>query len=293
MLLTRVLKKLFGLAMALDRADLPLLRLIPARAKSGLVRTFFNLFNPLMPEKPVRLNGLHFYVPRHISRSYLLQPHEPEVTAVLERCLEPGLVVVDVGANIGYHALHAARLVGPVGRVYAVEPGQDNLAYLEKNIALNRAENVQVLPYAAGASRRMREFHLLKLSLQNSFDLYEQQPDDIVGIQQVQEMPLDELIAEPVDFVKIDIEGAEIEALQGMQRILANPNIRLVVEWNPRALRRAGHAVEALPEFLWQRGFRLSAIDEKAQAWDNIGAIIRRWQSDEAVTAWYNLYAER
>jgi precorrin-6B methylase 2 len=70
---------------------------------------------------------------------------EPQVTAAFQALLSPGDVCVDVGANIGYFSLLAARLVGSRGHVYAVEPSSTSYDRLTKNLELNNATNVTAL----------------------------------------------------------------------------------------------------------------------------------------------------
>lgn len=90
----------------------------------------------------------------------LLGEFEPHIRTLIRRYLRPGMVAVDVGANIGLHTLQMARAVGPQGRVYAVEPAPDNLKYLKRNIALNRLSQVEVLPWAASSEHGIQEFYL-------------------------------------------------------------------------------------------------------------------------------------
>ena len=71
-----------------------------------------------------------------------LDRYEPETTGLLQRVIEPGMVVVDVGAHVGYYALLAAKRVGPQGKVYAFEPDPTNYALLLKNIELNGYRNI-------------------------------------------------------------------------------------------------------------------------------------------------------
>src|SRR5688572_13621160 len=69
-------------------------------------------------------------------------------TRLFRELIRPGMVVVDVGANIGYFSLLASTLVGPTGRVYAFEPDPVNCALLRKNVRLNRVTNIEVIESA-------------------------------------------------------------------------------------------------------------------------------------------------
>src|SRR5689334_13240688 len=98
----------------------------------------------------VRVAGADFRVPgtRRIRLSVVAG--NVRMHRLLDRFVRPGATVVDVGANIGYNTIHAARVAGPVGRVFAVEPTPDNLEVLRGNLRAAGTANVIVVPVAAG-----------------------------------------------------------------------------------------------------------------------------------------------
>jgi FkbM family methyltransferase len=179
---------------------------------------------------------------------------------MLDSLLQPGATAVDVGANIGYNTLYAARRVGQHGRVYALEPAQDNLTVLYANLFANHFTNVFVLPYAAGSRREVKSFFLRgEVSAVNSLF----QDNFYAAITETTEVliaPLDDLIPDVPDLVKIDVEGAELEVLQGMSRMLVSPSLRMIVEWHPTLQQAADHAPDALPRFLLDQRFTLHAV---------------------------------
>jgi FkbM family methyltransferase len=179
------------------------------------------------------------------------------VHRLMQQFLRPGAVVVDAGANIGYNTVFFAERVGAGGRVFAVEPAADNLVVLQDNVTRNGLSQVTVLPVAAGRRRETRSFYLRgDVSAVNSF--YEESVyADVTGVVPVPVEPLDDLIAGHVDLVKIDVEGAELDVLAGMTRLLRSPSICLVVEWHPLLQEKAGYAADALPRLLLSSGFRL------------------------------------
>jgi FkbM family methyltransferase len=182
------------------------------------------------------------------------------VQRVIDAMTGPGATIVDVGANTGYNTLYAAARVGPQGRVYAVEPAQDNLAVLYANVLANRLTNVTVLPFAAGAAQTVATFFLRgETSAVNSFyrdNFYA----PVTGSTEVAVAPLDDLVGEYPDLVKIDVEGAELEVLAGMARLLRSRRPRLIVEWHPLLQQAAGCAPDALPRQLMAQGFTLHAV---------------------------------
>jgi FkbM family methyltransferase len=169
----------------------------------------------------------------------------------------PGSAVIDVGANIGYNTLHAARRTGPYGRVLAVEPAADNLEVLRENVAAAGLANVVVAPVACGTIASTRDLFVRGTqSAVNSFF-----PDScyarVTDVVRVSVVPLDDLAVD-ADVVKIDVEGAELDVLEGMPRLLQKPPA-LIVEWHPLLQRLAGYAAAALPRWLLERGWQLHA----------------------------------
>jgi FkbM family methyltransferase len=178
---------------------------------------------------------------------------------LLDGMVRVGATVVDAGANIGYNTVHAARAVGRSGRIVAVEPAADNVRILRENLALNALDNVVVHEVALGRTRESRDFFLRgETSAVNSLfrpSVYAA----VTGIERVQVVPLDDLVDGDADLVKIDVEGAELDVLGGMTRLLRHAGIQLIVEWHPRLQEAAGYSAGALPEFLLDCGFGLHA----------------------------------
>lgn len=182
---------------------------------------------------------------------------------LLDRFVRPGSTVVDVGANIGYNTIHAARLAGPRGRVVAVEPAADNLDVLRRNVAAAGHENVVIAPVAAGRAAGIAELYVRgRKSAVNSL-FPESCYAFVTDIVRVPVVPLDELVG-AADVVKIDVEGGELDVLEGMPRLLRSSAPVLVVEWHPLLQRLAGYAADALPRWLLRQGWRVQAASHAA-----------------------------
>lgn len=183
---------------------------------------------------------------------------------LLDRFVRSGSTVVDVGANIGYNTIRAARLAGAAGRVVAVEPTSDNLAVLRGNVAAAGLTNVRVEPVAAGSASGTRDLFVRgPKSAVNS--LFPQSCyASVTDIVRVPVVPLDELVPRGADVVKIDVEGAELDVLEGMPRILRTSAPVLIVEWHPMLQRLAGYAADALPQWLLRRGWQVQAASHAA-----------------------------
>lgn len=161
--------------------------------------------------------------------------YEPEVKKTVIQHLKPGMTMIDAGANIGYYTLLAARSVGPHGHVYAFEPVPSTVELLRKNIEANGySDRVTIVPKAVtNKSSRIRIFKDLN-SMGSSSMFAGGHETDFVEIESV---GLDEFFSKqawpPIHVIKMDIEGAEKLALDGMRELSnRNPELKLIVEVN-------------------------------------------------------------
>jgi FkbM family methyltransferase len=211
----------------------------------------------------VVVNGVPLRVPSALVPPFLAARFDPLTTRAVRRLLRPGMVAVDVGAHVGYYTLLLASCVGAAGRVIAVEPVEANLELLRLNVEQGAAAPVEICACAAGARDGFREFHITDSS--DTHGLYGHPLQATLRIERVDERRLDTLVKGRVDLVKVDVEGAELEVLEGMERLLDGPPPpALVLEWNPACLRRAGRDPASLPAFLANRGYAVEVVDEAA-----------------------------
>jgi FkbM family methyltransferase len=199
-------------------------------------------------------------------REYTESDYERYTTSLIRQNIRRGDVVIDVGAQIGYFTVIAAQCVGDQGCVYAIEPEPRNLYYLRKNIEQNGvASRVRVVPKAVGDRRDMIELFLYQGSDSHSFVKHPTAPvRDIVRVETVRLD--DELAGAAPNLIKIDIEGYEMHALAGLQRLLQQPSMNaLIIEMVPAFLKNAGSSAEALRAHLVAAGFDIQVIDEKRE----------------------------
>lgn len=194
---------------------------------------------------------------------------EPEETNVIRGLLREGDVFVDIGANIGYFTLLASDAVGSTGKVFAFEPDPRNFRLLRKNVETNRCKNVKLEAKAIMEACKPLTLHLSNINF-GDHRVYASHDDAMYnhGAQrsevQVEGITLDGYLpaGSRVDFVKMDIQGAEYFALQGMKRVLLeNHDVMCVMEFWPHGLREAGASPSALLQELIQLGFVLHRLD--------------------------------
>jgi len=182
--------------------------------------------------------------------------------ANLDRFCRPGMHAVDVGANVGFYTLQMAKRVGDGGHVYAFEPDAGNLASLRRNVQLNGFEKrVECEGSAVGASAgsvplyRSASHH----GDHRVFASDGRAPDDTVKM-----ASLDAYFTAgfAVDLVKIDVQGAELEVLRGMERVLReNPRCVLLLEINSAANMPSGSSPGDVIDVLASSGFHVAAAD--------------------------------
>jgi len=225
-------------------------RLVPSRsARARLYRTFsWPLIDHLRPQLEISSVGGKLVVDtgdvvgRVLTASGVWEPH---VTEAFRARLGAGAVCVDVGAHVGYYTLLAAKLVGPGGKVYAFEPSPRVYRALEQNLARNDVTNVTALNVAAGAGCSTGTLYELAEGSSGNSSLSPRlldsphggTADEYVSVEVEicaadSRVPPEELTR--VRMIKIDVEGYEVEALRGVERILAAGSpIAVIVELSP------------------------------------------------------------
>lgn len=197
-----------------------------------------------------------------VGRHVLHGIYEPEVAAVFRSVLRPGMGVVDIGANIGYFTMLSAALVGPTGRVFAVEPNPANARMIEASRVLNGFGHVTVLQAAAG-----RDTGLLALNTSHSNGTTSALNPASAAIFAARTVPclaLDRVFGTDVaiGLIKVDVEGAEYSALQGCRDIIRQHRPCIVSEFSPGMLEGiSGISGEAYLRWLLDFGYDLFAVE--------------------------------
>jgi FkbM family methyltransferase len=191
-----------------------------------------------------------------------------EEVAFFQQTIRPGMHVADVGANIGLYSLLLARCVGPTGRIYSFEPDALMADALRRNLAANHVTQAEVFEYAVGATTGTA---VLQRNAMNSGDnrlgattgtaLHSEQISVRVCALQ------DALQGRRLDFIKMDVQGWEGEALRGVVGLLdANPGLRIYFEFWPHGLRLAGTSIESLADTLRALRLHVTLADAESGA---------------------------
>lgn len=194
-----------------------------------MVQAFKRLASRLPSRYQQELKRLHFG--RQITRGTFTTAEEDDREYDrLQAWVKPGDWVLDIGANVGNYTARLSQLVGPRGRVLAMEPVPETFELLTGNLARFPLRNVSLFNVAASNRIGLAGMSVPKLEtgLENR---YMARLSDIDSTFDVLCLPVDAFdLAAPVRFVKIDVEGHELQALQGMRNLLARDHPVLVVE---------------------------------------------------------------
>lgn len=231
-------------------------------------------------------------------RDLSLSPHliargewESRTTRLILSHLKPGMTFVDIGANLGYYSVLAAERVGADGRVIAFEVNPRLYDILYTNLEINgfhgRSTCVNKAVFSANTELT---FHFMAKH-QGSGSLYATSQgaadyNDTIVAQKVTAITLDDAIGDqPVDFIKMDIEGAEMDVLTAAERVFtSNPNLMAVIEFSPGFVNDAKKSARAW-DLLADWGFDIQRIErgrlqsigrEEALASHSVDLFIRR-----------------
>jgi FkbM family methyltransferase len=214
----------------------------------------------------------------------LTNRHEIETTQQIQQLIKPNMIVLDVGAHVGYYSRMFSALVGDKGQIIAFEPHPRTHAILKQNVG--NLSNVTTHQIAVAEQEGTAELYdYLMMSASGSLH-YDESLADLQRAQMgeydvaprhdtqfemqkftVKTVPIDKCLMEmgiqQVDFVKMDVEGAEMGALRSMKQTIANsPNLALIMEYNPQALKAFDHdPVQALTEILSMGFSKIQAIN--------------------------------
>jgi len=204
----------------------------------------------------------------HIAQRLLLSGnYEAEVSNAIFALIKPGMIVLDIGANIGIHTLHMARRVGRQGRVLAFEPNVVVREELEKNISINKITNVSVLKVALWERGGEETFYFPEDGMEAMGGLKPNSRFKVASEAKVETARLDSVLAQlnirQVDFIKIDVEGAELNVLKGAGSLLDdNQRPPIMYEANPSNSLFYSYTPDELHQFLRAKNYEVENLCE-------------------------------
>lgn len=206
--------------------------------------------------------------------------YEPHVTAFLKQLLREGMTFVDVGANVGYFTLTAAAKVGKSGKVTAVECNPRNVELIYMSLHRNGFDQATVYPFAVGDTQKLMSF---SWGFSNGFVDELAKDDEEAFI--VQAVTLDSLLKnEPrVDVIKIDIEGSEAKAWEGMQETIAWHYPVVLMEFFPALLERvSGVKGDDFLNTVFARGYSAGVLrrNQEMVITKSTSEVIAEWEKE-------------
>lgn len=265
---TRVLN-VFRAPLRLEAIDQLLSRATQGKAPESILARIppANVLYPRPSMRRVVRDGLEFeldisdFVEWVIYYGIATEPREK--LAFLAR---PGDTVLDIGANVGETTLRFSRRVGDTGKVYSFEPNPPVRKKLERNIALNRFGNIEVLPLGAGDAEATLKLSSPTPQNRGGNRILENPVGEFVEVRVV---PVDVLVEEKgitkVDVVKIDVEGFELRVLRGAKKTLERHKPILFIEISDETLRGAGTSPSEVLAFVEELGYDLRHAETDAR----------------------------
>jgi len=200
------------------------------------------------------------------TRDHVLAPHlmtdgywESWITLAMLRVLKPGMVAVDVGANYGYFSILMGRCVGRTGRVIAFEPNPHIATLLRKSLWISGIREIDEVREEAAYSttgETVRFFFSEERPMNGRVADVAPYDGNLIDVATIR---LDDLLADRVDFIKIDAEGAEREIWRGMTKIIENnPDLQVFLEFNPQ--RTSFYDPREFLEKIREDGFEIAVI---------------------------------
>jgi len=220
-----------------------------------------SLVNPLGWER-------NLYVPTR-NLNWYINGYESYTSTLFKQFCTSSDVIVDIGAHVGYYSLLAAQ-TNPKARIISIEASPENADVLRKNLSMN-SFSVEVFNNVFSDQLGFTEFSLTEASDNCAVGGHQNSPT-------IQTIMVENLVFEQLTIeydkrilVKIDIEGLEYSAILSLENFIKNtPDITLIVEYNPEALKRQISSPYLLFDKLFELGFRLFAICDYQKSWTEL-----------------------
>lgn len=207
----------------------------------------------------VYVNTWDRFVAVFLSKLSLLENTESKI---LKNEIKEGMTVLDLGANIGIYTMKLARLVGQTGKVWAFEPDKNNYSLLTKNVNANKYNNVTLVNKAVTDKTGIGK---LFISEENKGDHRIFSGEEQRKSTDIETIALNDLFPnEKIDFIKMDIQGAEYLALIGMSKLIQrNEDLIILSEFAPSWIKNSGFSPQQFLDKITDLGFQLQYINDE------------------------------
>lgn len=191
---------------------------------------------------------------------------EPTISIIFCMCARKSSTIVDIGGNLGYFTILASTVISKTSRVYVFEPETINFSLLAKSVTENHLQNVTCEKLAIGNSEGEISLYIAEDNFgdHRAFSSGENRKVETVNM-----TTLDSYFASyknPIDLLKIDIQGFEIQAFQGAKKLLKQGKIRVIMsELWPIGLQMAGSDWRDYIKLLQTSNFSIWEIDDESE----------------------------
>jgi FkbM family methyltransferase len=258
----------------MEMSGMPFVSIIQKIRPAPLQVVLLSLFG-FNKRKIMQLGAYKFYADptSNFGMSIVKGEYESELVGLLRKYLTPGCAFLDLGANEGYFAVIASKLVGPAGRVVAVEPQSRLGPVILKNLTLNECTNCTIVQAATSDHNGEITIHLAPTTNTGSTSVFHSAnykvEKEIVRSYRLGDL-LNELGIAKFDLVKVDIEGAEYGVFMAAKDVLLSGRLaRIELEFHSDILRRQGYVEEYLHTHMLKCGYVLESESPRIYAFQH------------------------
>jgi len=214
---------------------------------------------------------------------------DPIETSFVKNELKKDQIVLDIGAGVGYYTLLFADIVGENGKVFAFEPEPKNYNLLKKNVKLNNYKNIILKNLAVSNVTGKTKLYISDYPFMHSI-LPSSSSKNSIKIPSIKldDFFKDKDIRKKISFIKVDTEGYDLQVLHGGNKLLEENNyLKLIIEFNPSPVEKAGSSSLDLLNFLKIKGFSINYVNhekERIEPVDNFAELEKKYQSPRNFT---------